>query len=48
MFKLNNKKEKEKKVSFFQLYKYSNGFEKILIFIGVICAFIQGLCMPVV
>ncbi|OUM65916.1 hypothetical protein PIROE2DRAFT_6987 [Piromyces sp. E2] len=39
-----NLKEKEKKVSFFQLYKYSNKIEKVMIFFGAISAFIQGLC----
>ncbi|ORX57903.1 P-loop containing nucleoside triphosphate hydrolase protein [Piromyces finnis] len=43
-----NIKKKEKRISFFQLNRYSNGVEKFMIFAGVICAFIQGLCMPLV
>ncbi|KAL6608847.1 hypothetical protein U3516DRAFT_395379 [Neocallimastix sp. 'constans'] len=40
--------EKGKKLSFFQLYRYSNGIEKFMTFIGIVCSFIQGCCMPTV
>jgi len=41
-----NSKEKEKKLSFFQLYRYSNGLEKLMTITGIICSFILGSCMP--
>jgi len=41
-----NLKEKEKKLSFIQLYRYSNGLEKFMTIFGVIFSFIQGSCMP--
>lgn len=41
-------KKKESKLSFFQLYRYSNGIEKLMTFAGIICSFILGCCMPAV
>eukprot|EP00833_Pecoramyces_ruminatium_P009468 jgi/Orpsp1_1/1183500/evm.model.c7180000085473.2 len=41
-------KKKELKLSFFQLYRYSNGIEKLMTFAGIICSFILGCCMPAV
>ncbi|CAL4059023.1 unnamed protein product, partial [Meganyctiphanes norvegica] len=48
-----NEEEKKKKkendlppVGFFQLFRYSNGKEKLLMFLGILAAIIAGLCMP--
>ncbi|OUM56709.1 hypothetical protein PIROE2DRAFT_18558, partial [Piromyces sp. E2] len=51
--KKKNEKEKSSKakkdvkgVSFFELFKYANGQEKLMVFLGTLCAFLQGFGQP--
>jgi len=39
--------EKVKDVSYFQLYKFSTGKEKVMILISVLSALVQGLTLPI-
>ncbi|KAL6597668.1 hypothetical protein U3516DRAFT_914087 [Neocallimastix sp. 'constans'] len=38
--------EQVENVSYFQLYRYSNGKEKLMIFVGILGALLQGATLP--
>eukprot|EP00833_Pecoramyces_ruminatium_P005487 jgi/Orpsp1_1/1179519/evm.model.c7180000069676.1 len=38
--------EKVENVSYFQLYRYSTGKDKLMIFVGIIGALLQGATLP--
>ncbi|KAG4098414.1 multidrug resistance protein 1 [Neocallimastix lanati (nom. inval.)] len=42
-----NNKKRESKISFIQLFRYSNIKEKIMIFVGILGSIAQGLTMPI-
>ncbi|ORX85459.1 multidrug resistance protein 1 [Anaeromyces robustus] len=43
-----SKKETEETVPYTKLFKYANGTEKLMIFIGVLCSVLQGCIMPLI